>query len=114
MLLDIKIRNNSNNQYSLDDVMRKLYKLYYKKMNRGFTESEIRKICEEYSNEDLSEIFSYIYNLEPIDYNKYLNLAGLNLNFSSKEGKIIYELRILENQNPLQTKINKDLFREIQ
>lgn len=114
MLLDLKIRHNSQNKKSLDDVMRKLYFTYYKELKRGFTENEVRKVCEEFAKEDLSEIFSYIYTLQPINYNKYFEFAGIKVNTTTKDGKTIFEINTLDKMNSLQNEINKDLFREIQ
>ena len=37
MLLDFRIRHETKNERSLDDVMRLLYWKYYKKLQRGFT-----------------------------------------------------------------------------
>lgn len=111
MLLDLKIRHNTQNKKSLDDVMRKLYYTYYKKLNRGFTEYEVRKACEEFANEDLSDIFSYIYTLQPINYNKYFDFAGLKVNTSTKDGKTTFEISSLDKMDDLQKEINKDLFR---
>ena len=111
MLLDLTIRHNTQNKKSLDDVMRKLYYTYYKGENRGFTENEVKKACEEFAKQDLSEIFSYIYTLEPINYNKYFEFAGLKVNSTTKNGKTVYEISALAKTNSLQKEINKDLFR---
>ena len=46
MLLDLKIRHESKNRKSLDDVMRTLYRTYYKEKKRGFTDEEFRQVCE--------------------------------------------------------------------
>ncbi len=46
MLLDLKIRHDSGNKKSLDDVMRLLYKTYSKDKNRGVTNQEFREVCE--------------------------------------------------------------------
>lgn len=44
MLLDFKIRHETSNKKSLHDVMRTLYKEFYKKKKRGFTEKEFRTV----------------------------------------------------------------------
>lgn len=43
LLMDFDIRQHSNNEASLDDVMKSLYQKYYKKLGRGFTEEELKK-----------------------------------------------------------------------
>ena len=80
MLLDLKIRYESGNQLSLDDVMRTLYQEYYKKQKRGFTDKEFREVCEKTAGSSLSEIFDiYIPTVQDIDYSKYLGYAGLTI-----------------------------------
>lgn len=83
-LLDIAIRHETNNKKSLDDVMRTLYNVYYKQKKRGFTDEEFRKVCEVTAGKDLSEIFSYAYTTEDIDYKKYFGWAGLDIDTTTK------------------------------
>ncbi|HEX5668730.1 MAG TPA: hypothetical protein VFX73_07990 [Chitinophagaceae bacterium] len=79
MLLDLKIRHETKNKRSLDDLMRLLYNKYYKQMGRGFTEDEFRKEAEQLSGVSLPDIFEYVYTLKPLDYSKYLHYAGLSI-----------------------------------
>jgi len=79
LLLDLKIRNATKNQKSLDDVMRGLYNKYYKELKRGFTDEEFRSMCENMAGTSLSEIFEYASTVNEIDYPKYLSLAGLSI-----------------------------------
>lgn len=111
MLLDFKIRHNTQNQKSLDDVMRMLYWKYYKEENRGFTEKEMKDICENIAGENLDDIFKYIYTLEPIDYNKYFSLAGLKVSQKSENGKFLYSIKRNKKTTPLQNLIFNDIFR---
>lgn len=85
LLLDFKIRNQTANKYSLDDVMRLLYKTYYQKKKRGFTEAEFRSACEKTAGTDLSAFFEYIYTVKEIDYPPYFNYAGLQIDTALKE-----------------------------
>lgn len=113
LLLDLKIRHETNNQQSLDDVMRKLYRDFYKEKKRGFTDNEFRNICENIATCDLSEIFdSYASTTNNIDYPKYLAYAGLSIDtttivtdkiilgarYEESEGKII--IRSVEYNSP--------------
>lgn len=84
MLLDFAIRHYSANKRSLDDVMRTLYHTYYRKLQRGFTETELREACEKAAGKTLDEFFSYVYTTNPVDYPKYLAYAGLHIDTSSK------------------------------
>jgi predicted metalloprotease with PDZ domain len=80
LLLDLKIRYESKNQKSLEDVLRYVYQVYYKDKNRGFTEAEFREACEKTAGTDLDEIFNvYVPTVKEIDYKKYLGYAGLKI-----------------------------------
>ncbi len=86
MLLDLKIRYESGNKKSLDDVMRNLYQVYYKEKKRGFTDKEFRDACEKAAGTSLDEIFEvYIPTVQDIDYPKYLGYAGLSIDTAPKE-----------------------------
>jgi predicted metalloprotease with PDZ domain len=77
MLLDLEIRNDTGNRKSLDDVMRLLYRRYYRDKGRGFTDAEFRQACEEVAGRPLDEIFEYASTVKPVDYSKFLGYAGL-------------------------------------
>ncbi|OGD17676.1 MAG: hypothetical protein A2V76_00020 [Candidatus Aminicenantes bacterium RBG_16_63_14] len=78
LLLDLKIREASKGRSSLDDVMRTLYRTFYKDKKRGFTDREFRDVCERAAGVSLGEIFDvYAPTVEKWDYAKYLGYAGL-------------------------------------
>ncbi|MBW1655653.1 M61 family metallopeptidase [Flavobacterium quisquiliarum] len=79
LVLDFAIRKATQNQKSLDDVMRFLYWEYYKKMQRGFTDAEFQESCEKMAGCSLKNVFEYVYTTKPIDYNNYLKYADLEL-----------------------------------
>jgi predicted metalloprotease with PDZ domain len=79
LLLDLKIRHETQNKKSLDDVMRALYREFYKEKQRGFTDREFRDVCERTAGASLSEVFEYASTTAEIDYAKYLGYAGLEL-----------------------------------
>jgi predicted metalloprotease with PDZ domain len=85
MLLDFKIRHETKNKKSLDDVMRTLYKEFYQKKKRGFTEKEFRDVCEKIAGTSLDEIFDYVYTTKELNYEKYLDYAGLDIDTTSQE-----------------------------
>lgn len=85
LMLDFKIRHETNNKKSLDDVMRTLYQDFYQKQNRGFTEIEFRKVCEKIAGTSLDEIFHYVYTTKELDYVKYFGYAGLNIDVKPKQ-----------------------------
>ena len=85
MLFDFKIRQVTNNKKSLDDVMRFLYKEYYQKKKRGFTEEELRSAFENTAGTPLTEEFEYITTTKELDYPKYLNYAGFTIDTATHE-----------------------------
>ena len=82
-LLDLKIRHETKGAKSLDDVMRTLYREYFKEKNRGFTDQEFQQVCELVAGGSLDEVFEYAYTIKPVDYSKYLGYAGLELQSSA-------------------------------
>jgi predicted metalloprotease with PDZ domain len=116
ILLDLSIRVHSENKQSLDDVMRRLYHDIYLKRNRGFTQDEIRSFCEQAAGQSLREIFDYIYTTKPLDYNAYLNKAGLQLHWEEQQTandghrKVATITRVAQ-PTPLQQTILNDMFR---
>jgi predicted metalloprotease with PDZ domain len=86
LLLDLKIRYETKNKKSLDDVMRTLYVKYYKEKNRGFTDEEFRMECERAAGCSLPEIFDvYVSTTKEIDYPKYFAYAGLEIDIMPEE-----------------------------
>lgn len=80
MMLDLEILNASSGAKSLDDVMRLLYATYYKKLKRGFTETEFQAAAEEIAGKKLDSFFAqYVYGTDNLDVNKYLAYVGLTL-----------------------------------
>lgn len=87
LMLDFKIRHETKNKKSLDDVMRTLYFDYYKKRNRGYTEAEFREVCETAAGVNLEEFFNYVYTVQEPDYRKYFAYAGLEVDTEEKTDK---------------------------
>lgn len=98
MLFDFAIRHETKNKKSLDDVMRRLYREYYQRQQRGFTEKELRDVIESTAGKNLDELFDYIYTTRELDYEKYLGYAGLEL-----DGE--YKIKRKESMDALQKKI---------
>lgn len=106
-LLDLKIRHDTKNQKSLDDVMQALYRKYHKQLNRGFTDEEFTAECEKIAGCSLDEFFEYVYTTKAIDYAKYLGYAGLYLERPGDETDK-FRIRFLPNPDPLQSAILND------
>lgn len=79
LLLDLKILHATNGQKGLDAVMKAMYDLYYTQVDRGFTEEEFFSMAEKIAGVSLKDIFRYVDSASTIDYNSYLNYAGLEL-----------------------------------
>jgi len=80
MLLDLEIINDSNAQYSLDDVMKYMYHEYYKTLKRGYTDAEFKKGLEKFAGKNLDDFYKkYVYGVADVDYNKYLGYAGYQI-----------------------------------
>lgn len=89
-MLDLKIRSDSEDRKSLDDVMRALYKKYYLQKQRGFTDAEFRQECESAAAGSLAEVFSYAESTTDVNYAKYFELAGLALSSTTQDAPGAY------------------------
>jgi predicted metalloprotease with PDZ domain len=79
-VLDLKIRQETQNEKSLDTVMRMLYKEFYQEKKRGFTDEEFREVCERIAGTKLAEFFDdYINSTKDVDFAKYFVYAGLSV-----------------------------------
>jgi len=102
-MLDLKIRNDSGNRKSLDDVMRALYAKYYQQKKRGFTDDEFRQECEAAAGGQLTDVLEYASSTRDVDYARYFAYAGLDvatasedapgsylgLNMQTRDGKLV-------------------------
>jgi predicted metalloprotease with PDZ domain len=86
-ILDLAIRHASGNAKSLDDVMRALYRTYYKEKKRGFTDAEFRAACESAAGASLAEVFDYAATSKEMDYAKYFAYTGLTVTSTTTQGK---------------------------
>ena len=118
LLLDIAIRHESENEKSLDDVMRYLYNEYYRKQGRGYTEDEFWQTVATMAGKSLDEIRSYVESTGTPDYEKYLKHAALALDMSpvdDEKTEIVekeYQLIKIEAENKLQSEIRNALLKE--
>jgi len=100
LLLDLKIREASKGRASLDDVMRTLYRTFYKDKKRGFTDRELREICERAAGVTLGEIFDvYAPTVEKWDYAKYLGYAGLSIDVEPRPASGPWSGASIQDQN---------------
>jgi predicted metalloprotease with PDZ domain len=107
LMLDFIIRHETKNQRSMDDLMRRLYFHYYKKLDRGFTESEFRTEAENMAGRKLDDFFDQIYTLKPADYSRFLGYAGLQLEKKDGPKGTIFEIKKQKSFTELQQEILK-------
>ena len=103
LLIDIEIRNATNAEKSLDDLMRLLYYRYFKDLGRGFSEEEFWQSVTEIAGSPLNEIRHYVDTTAEIDYDRILAKAGLALNHSN------YQLFRLTNCDANALKVRKSM-----
>ncbi|MBC8047716.1 MAG: M61 family metallopeptidase [Fimbriimonadaceae bacterium] len=90
MILDLEILNNSKGEYRLDDVMRYMYNEYYKKLNRAYSEAEMKTAIEKFAGKDMTLFYTdHVHGTKPIDYKKYFSYAGLNISDANVGNKDI-------------------------
>jgi predicted metalloprotease with PDZ domain len=101
MLIDLEIRNDSKNKFSLDDVMKTMLERYA--LNKGgYTNSDFIKVCNEFAGKSIQPLFDkYLYSTDSIDWNKYLNYAGIKLIKSIKEEKSSAGISVYDEGNSL-------------
>jgi len=88
--LNLLILNATKGKRSMDDVMRAMYERYLKNPDKGMTEAEVLRICEDIAGVPLKDFFDrHIYGKEPVDYAHYLAYAGLELKDYNKSGYYI-------------------------
>lgn len=79
MLVDMKIREHSNGEKSIDDLMRFMYEKYYKELDRGYEDAEFIAAVEQFAG-DMGDFFEkYAWGTEEIPYNEFFNTVGLDL-----------------------------------
>ena len=79
-LLDILIRDRTNNEHSLDDVMRKMNEDFAKKGKTYRDSLDVRLTAEEIAGGFFEDFFrKYVANAEPLPYQSVLAKAGLLL-----------------------------------
>lgn len=77
MLLDISIRDATDNRHGLDDVMRALYTRYYQRQ-KGFTTADLLALLREFGMSDVDGFYQrYINGREPLPYESVFPKAAI-------------------------------------
>jgi predicted metalloprotease with PDZ domain len=88
LLLDWEIIQNTQGRQNLDDFMRMMYQHYYKNLNRGFTEQELKAGLEEIARMSLTDFFEkYVYGTHTIDYVSIFKKMGFTFRNKNEKHK---------------------------
>ena len=80
LLLDMELRNLTSNKRSLDDLMRRMYREYYQRQNRGFTVDELEAEASALAGRPMKGFFDLACrSTEELDVKSALATAGLEL-----------------------------------
>ncbi len=86
VLLDLEIRQHTNNQKSLDDWMRAMYE-GYALPKPGFEEKDVVRVASEVAGTDMSDFFRrYLFGKDPLPYERDFGYAGIDVNRLSSSG----------------------------
>lgn len=85
-LLDAKIIAKTNGEKCLDHFMQKLYKDFYKKLDRGFTVIEFRTALKEFMGENMDQfIEDFVYGTKVPPFEEYFGPIGVDVKYTGKE-----------------------------
>lgn len=85
-MLDLFIRNATNEKKNMDDVMRKMMERF--SGEKGFTGEDIERVIKDVCGHDVRSFFDdHIRGNKIIDLKKFLSLAGLQLNVLWQDAK---------------------------
>ncbi|CAN1209736.1 M61 family metallopeptidase [Tumidithrix helvetica PCC 7403] len=103
MLLDLLIRDKTNNQRSLDTVMQIMWQRFGKS-EIGFLESELHEAIETVAGANLDEFWqSYLYGTKELDYNFYFEPFGLEVQAFATTEQLPYLGLTLKGANGVQS-----------
>ncbi len=103
-MLDLIIRNATNNKRSIDDVMKAMFKRFGG--DKGFYTKDIEGVVKEVCDCDVHPFFqAYVYNGHAINFNEYLKLAGMQMQLSwtvakDDKGNVAPDFRIYKWTSP--------------
>ena len=99
LLLDLLIRDRTENQRSLDDVMRQMWEKFGKN-EIGFTENQLKEAIESVAEMDLTNFFQdYLYTTKELAFNEYLEPFGLRLQAVQEDNAIPYTGLKVQSEN---------------
>lgn len=91
LMIDLTVMDATDGRKSLDDVMRFLYENTYKKKWIGYTETDLINAIKTVSGLDMNDFFAnHVRKPKKINYNSYLEKAGLRLKNKNEIQENIY------------------------
>jgi predicted metalloprotease with PDZ domain len=110
VMLDLAIRDATDNRKSLDDVLRQM-NVEYAQQGRFYDDSEgIRAVVEEVAGKSFQDFFRrYVSGTDEIPYNDFLSIAGLELRM--KDGGPPYSVAEIPSPTDRQRRIREGLLR---
>ncbi len=82
-MLDLEIRDATDGQRSLDDLMRSMFAHFSN--DRGFATDDLERLATEVCGRNLKSFFdAYVRGAQSMDFNRYLALAGLTMEAERK------------------------------
>lgn len=99
LLLDLRIRHETDNRRSLDHMLRYLNENFARK-GIGYGESELPQIASTIARQDLADFFArYVSGVEELPFAEYLSWAGIDFQETKEETTTIGGLRIFGPKN---------------
>ncbi|PZV27857.1 MAG: peptidase M61 [Snowella sp.] len=99
LLLDLLIRDRTENQRSLDDVMRQMWEKFGK-TEIGFTENQLKEVIESVADRDLTDFFQkYLHTTQELPFNDYLEPFGLRLQAVPEDNPIPHTGMRVQSEN---------------
>ncbi|MGH2575426.1 MAG: M61 family metallopeptidase [Ignavibacteria bacterium] len=96
LVLDLEIRSRTNNKHSLDDVFRTMFERF-PLGGTGYSNSDFQKVCEELCSSSFQQFFDdFVYGTEPIEWEKFLSYAGIEL--SSEDSTVVPVAGLIASQ----------------
>ena len=101
LLLDLSIREFTNNKYSLDDLMR-FMNWWFAKNNIGYEEDDILRAVNSLTNHDFSDFFNkYVSGTVELPYQQIFNYAGILMDIKTDTIPDAGSLRLSAKKNKI-------------
>lgn len=112
VLLDLAIRDATDNRKSLDDVMRFMNDEYAKRNRFYEDDGAIRSAVEKVAGKDCGDFFRrYVAGVDDIPYDSFLSVAGLELKRGTAGGPDVYSISEMPDSNERQLRIREGILR---